>query len=119
MIKPAVVGVVVKLGPQFLKAHKVRIKPPPPDFVAARARDSAFLESAEQRAQQHHRPPQGRRFLAIALGFHVVEVQVGGFKTYRTVVEARPFYAQVAKQIDELVYVADIGNIVNRNGLPR
>ena len=108
-----------ELAAQLFEAQKVGVHRPAADFIAARLGQLAAAVAAQHGPQNHHRAAQ-RAGLRHKLGrVHVVEVDVLGLETVGVGGQLAHFHAQVAQQLNELVDVADVGNVADGDGLRR
>ncbi len=73
-------GVEIEGRTEFLKTYEVGVQTPPSYLVAAGFGQVPHPETREQRPHYHHRSPEPRGPGAKIVGFHIIEVDVGGAK---------------------------------------
>ena len=104
---------VAEFGTQFLEAQEVGVQAPAPYLVAARLGHNGLAHAGQQRSYHHHRATQLGTLLHKLVTLKIVHVQTVGLEGIGTVAASLHLHANVLQQLDEVVDVADVGDIMD------
>ena len=92
----------------------MRIQTTASDLVAPRLRDQCLAETCHQRTDDHNRTTQRSAFTQEVVRIQIIQIDVIGLERIGIGCRMFHFHLHVAQKLNKVVYIQDIGYIVDR-----
>ena len=112
------VGVIDAACTELLEADEVCVQTATADLIAPRLGEDSVAKAPKQSPSHEDGSAQCSRATEELLTVQILDVDFVSLEGIATlVIEARHLHADVAQQVDEVVYIEDVGDVVDRHDL--